>query len=195
MNKYAAGDGGSTEFYDLITTGSKIYQVLIASQSYLISSALIGLLNIHKQKDFSPGSFLNEANVEIETINSSKKKKSQAEVGIIEIDSAQLSIKCYNPGSMELWSRQNGKIDLTQLYQLTKDEKIFLLSSGFITNWNEQKPVSDINSFIKNHHQSTQRELLLELFLKLSQNKNSDFLSKDATVVMMEVNRHGIHQV
>jgi len=195
MNKYAAGDGGSTEFYDLITTGSKIYQVLIASQSYLISSALIGLLNIHKQKDFSPGSFLNEAKVEIETINSSKKKKSQAEVGIIEIDSAQLSIKCYNPGSMELWSRQNGKIDLTQLYQLTKDEKIFLLSSGFITNWNEQKPVSDINSFIKNHHQSTQRELLLELFLKLSQNKNSDFLSKDATVVMMEVNRHGIHQV
>lgn len=195
MNKYAAGDGGSTEFYDLIQSGPKIYQVLISCQSYLISSALIGLLNIHKQKDFSPSSFLIEANKEIETINSSKKKKSHVDVTLIEIDSTQLSLKFHNPGQMEMWSRQNGKIDLTKDYQMKKDEQFFLLSSGFISNWNEHKAPSDINLFIKNHHQSSQREFLLELFLQMSQKKNSDFLSKDATVVMMEVNRHVIQKV
>ncbi len=195
MNKYAAGDGGSTEFYDLIQSGPKIYQILISSQSYLISSALIGLLNIHKQKDFSPNAFLMEANQEIETINSSKKKKSLVDIDIIEIDSVHLTLKSFNPGKVEIWSRQNGHVDLKSSYQLSKDEKLFILSSGFISNWNENKSPTDINLFIKNHHQASQREFLLELFLQLNQVKKSEFLIKDATVVMMEVNRHGIHQV
>ena len=41
-----------------------------------------------------------------------------------------------------------------------------------------------------------QQELMTELFFEIRPDiKESQFLKKDATIVMMEVNRHGMHQV
>jgi hypothetical protein len=60
-NKYAAGDGGGGEFYDLLQSHGKVFQIMVSSQSYLISSSLLGLLAKHKQKDFDPLEFIKDA--------------------------------------------------------------------------------------------------------------------------------------
>lgn len=205
LNKYASGDGGGGEFYDLHHTGNKIYQILLSSQSYLISSSLIGVLNLHKQKDFQPEAFLLDARTEIQTINSAKKKKSEAEVIVIEMDTSQLTLKLYGWGQAEFYSQFKGKVDLglsasqgstvSLPYQLSKAEKIIVFSPGFIFNWREGRIKKELYSFLKDHHQLTQTDLMMEIFLQLSLVKETDFLSKDATVVMMEVNRHAIHQI
>jgi len=200
LNKYAAGDGGGGEFYDLHQSANKVYQILIASQSYLISSSLIGILNLHKQKDFSPEDFLRDAKSEIETINGSKKKKSEVEIVVLELDTAHLSLKKFGHGKAEIFSMKNGKVDfdLTDsngIYQLAKGEKLLVLSPGFIFNWKEGRIKEELYSFINNHHQLSQTDLVMELFLQLSLVKEADFLSRDSTVVMMEVNRHGIHKI
>lgn len=205
LNKYAAGEGGGGEFYDLHQSGNKVYQILISSQSYLISSSLIGLMNQHKQKDFSPTTFIKEAMTEIQTINGAKKKKSEVDLVVIEIDTTQLSLKVHGWGKAELYAHGIGKLDLgisptqssgeSSSHKLAKGEKITVLSSGFVFNWNESKIKKDIYSFIKDHHQMNQSDLMSELFLQLNLAKENDFLNKDATVVMMEVNRHGIHQI
>jgi hypothetical protein len=200
LNKYAAGDGGGGEFYDLHQSGHQVYQILIASQSYLISSSLIGILNLHKQKDFSAEEFLKDAKNEIETINGSKKKKSEVEIVVLELDTAHLTLKKFGHGKAEIFSMINGKIEfeLTRsngMYQLVKGEKLLVLSPGFIFNWKEGRIKQELYSFINNHHQLSQTDLVMELFLQLSLVKETDFLSRDATVVMMEVNRHGIHKI
>lgn len=197
LNKYAAGDGGGGEFYDLVPAGNKIYQIFISSQSYLISSSLIGILNIHKQKEFSPNAFLEEAQNEVLAINSSKKKKSEVDIVILEIDSSHLSLKLFGGGRADIFSSLHGKIDLSAStpHQLTKGERVTIFSTGFLYNWKEGKIKHELYSFLNNHHQLSQSELMMELFLQLSLVKESDFFSKDATVVMMEVNRHGIHQI
>lgn len=198
INKYAAGDGGGGEFYDLHQTGNKVFQILISSQSYLISSSLIGILNIHKQKDFSPTAFIEDAKNEIQAINGSKKKKSEVDVVVLELDTNQLNLKSYGWGKAEFFSQKNGKIDLapgSSPYQLNKGEKVIVFSPGFLFNWKEGKIKHELYTFIKNHHQLGQNDLMMELFLQLSVVKDNDFLTKDATVTMMEVNRHGMHQI
>ncbi len=205
LNKYAVGDGGGGEFYDLLQFGQKVYQIFISSQSYLISSSLVGILNQHKQKDFSPLAFIQDAQNEVQVINSSKKKKSEVEVVVLELDTSVLLLKAYGWGKMKLFCLQKGEIDLglprTQgadsniLHQLEKGEKIILLSSGFVFNWYEGKINKDLYSFLKNHQQLALNDLMNEMFLQLSLVKDSEFLTKDASVVMMEVNRHAIHKI
>lgn len=205
LNRYAAGDGGGGEFYDLHQSGSKVFQILVSSQSYLISSSLIGLLNLHKQKEFRPKEFLAEARNEIETINSSKKKKSEVDLVILEMDTTHLTLTASGWGKAEFYSALKGKVDLglpaaygartPESYQLVKGEKMIVFSPGFLFNWKEGRIKQELYTFLKDHHHRTQSELMMELFMQLSLVKESDFLSKDATVVMMEVNRHGIHQI
>lgn len=205
-NKYAAGEGGSGEFYDLHQSGNTVLQIFVSSQSYLISSALMGILNAHKQKEFRPEAFIQDCINEISTINGAKRKKSEVDVMILEIDANQLLIKAHGWGKAEVFSQLHGKIHLGlgnilghdlvgQPYQMSKGEKIAIFSSGFLANWKETGSKMDPFEFVKNHSALTQSELLMELFFQIKKDKDTDFLSKDATVVMIEVNRHGIHQI
>ena len=117
---------------------------------------------------------------------------------VLELDTNQLNLKAYGWGKAEYFSQKNGKIELApgaSAYQLNKGEKVIVFSPGFLFNWKEGKIKHELYSFIKNHHQLSQNDLMMELFLQLSVVKDNDFLTKDATVTMMEVNRHGIHQI
>lgn len=192
-NKYAAGDGGGGEFYDLFQSTGKVYQILVSSQSYLISSSLLGLLTRHKQKDFDPYEFLKDADAEIGVINGAKKKKSEAEVVVMELDLSKLTVKLYGDTKAEFYSQKKGPVNLKTAYQLEKGENLIVFSPGFIFNWKETQKI-DIPSFLKSR-QMKPNEMLNELFIVLKMDQESQFLKRDATVAMMEVKRHGIHQV
>lgn len=194
QHRYAAGDGGGGEFYDLHQTPQKVYQILVSSQSYLISSALLGLLNQSKQKDFNPTKFLQDAAAEIQTINGSKKKQSEVSLNLFEIDLSQLVISPLAQQGVEFYSSISGQVKIEAPYKLSKNERLFLFSPGFTANWNELRPKETVHSFLKNDRR-TGHDVLSELFFQLKMDQDSDFLKKDATAVMMEVNRHGIHQV
>lgn len=193
-NKYAAGDGGGGEFYDLHQTSQKVFQILVSSQSYLISSSLLGVLNQHKLGDFNPEAFLKDARAEIGTINSAKKKKSEVDILLMELDLSQLKLSFWGESKAELHSHLKGKVSTSTAYMLERGEKVIVFSPGFIFNWKETHPKEDPHAFVKRTHMSTS-DLLSELFFHLKMDRDSEFLRKDATAVMMEVNRHGMHKV
>lgn len=195
LNKYASGDGGGGEFYDLHHSGNKAFQILVASESYLITSSLMGILNDHKRKDFSPEAFLKDAQIDIDTINSSKRKSANANVLVVELDLTTLSIRAYGKHKAEFNSQLQGQVSLDSPYQLSRGEKFIVFSPGFLFNWKESNQKQDIHSFVKDHPNMSREELVTELFFQIRQEKSSQFLKRDATVVMMEVNRHGMHQV
>lgn len=196
-NKYAAGEGGGGEFYDLLPSTSKVHQILISSQSYLISSAILGLLGQYRGKEFNPQAFLKEVENEIETINNAKKKKSAVDLLILELDLGTLTLTALSESKSEIYSQVKGRLALKkdQSVQLAKDEKVIVFSTGFIFNWNEGHPERNISDFLKVEENKPSGELMSELFFQLKEGKESQFLKKDATVVMMEVSRHGIHKV
>ncbi len=196
-NKYATGDGGGGEFYDLYQTQGKVYQILIASQSYLISSALMGVLNSYKKNEFDVQKFLQDCRNEVATINSAKKKNSEVELLVVELDLSHLTLKAYGDSKAEFFSQVQGKVVLSKdkPYQLSKGEKFIVFSPGFISNWKEAQIRQDVHAFTKPRSESQPTELLTEYFYQLRLDKETEFLKKDATVFMMEVNRHGIHEV
>ena len=193
LNKYSVGDSNGGEFFDLITVNHVVYQIFISSDSYLVSSALIGMINDYKSKGFSPDQFIKDAREEIATINSSKKKSCIGQIAVFEIDTNQLTMKFYGDSS-DAFSSMTGEIDFTSPYQLKKDESLVLMSPGFVSNWTELQIKPNIYEFLNSNKNMNQAELLTELFLQESIAKK-DQSTKDATVVMIEVNRHGIHQV
>jgi hypothetical protein len=197
LQKYASGDGGAGEFSDLFQQGSKVYQVLVSSESYLISSSLLGILNDHKSKEFNIEHFLSDVKNDIAVINDSKKKKSHVDLLILEIDLNQLTLQVHGKSNAELYSRMNGEISSKsgQTYKLSKSETVVILSPGFISNWKENKDLGQIENFFKNNSSLSQNDLMAELFFQIRRESMGQFLNRDATVLMMEVNRHGIHQV
>lgn len=196
-NRYSAGDGGGGEFYDLLQTSSKIYQVLLSSQSYLITSAIMGILAQYREKEFDADSFVKDAQQEIATINSSKKKKSEVDLLITELDLNTLALTALTESKAELYSLTNGRLDLKKgvSQALTKGEKLIVFSPGFLFNWSEGYPTKNVLEFTKTNKDMVPQELMSELFFQIKSIEESDFLKRDATVVMMEVNRHGIHKV
>lgn len=196
-HKYAAGEGGGGEYYDLVQTSSKVYQILVSSQSYLISSAILGILGQQKEKDFNPEAFIKDALQEVETINSAKKKKAPVDLMVTELDLTTLKLTSFTDSKSELYSQTKGALDLRKgkTHQLEKGEKVIVFSPGFIFNWKEGHPDKELNEFLQNNKKLSQRELMTELFFLLKDVKEGTFLKKDATVVMMEVNRHGIHKI
>jgi hypothetical protein len=205
MNRYAAGEGGGGEFYDLISVSNKVYQIFLSSQSYLLSSSLIGLLNLHRQKGFDPGVFLIEARAEAEAVNQSKKKKSSPDIIIAELDVSRSELRIWGQGQGACYSSSHGlkEFQFSALQEgdhefalkLERGEKVIVFSSGFLFNWKESNHLAPLKEFILSHQQLPLKDLLLELFIQLGQKRDSDFLTKDATVAMMEVKRHAIHQI
>ena len=196
-NKYAAGEGGGGEFYDLIQTPTKVFQVLVSSQSYLISSSILGVLGNHRNKEFNPSNFLAEAREEVATINGAKKKPSEVDLLVLELDLSTLNLRLWNESKSELYSQTKGLISFNnnQSYHLTKGEKVIVFSTGFLFNWREAHPSKSIQKYLEDSSKFSLVELMPELFFQLKDGKETEFLTKDATVVMMEVNRHGIHKV
>ncbi len=196
-NKYGAGEGGGGEFYDLVSTPSKVYQILFSSQSYLLSSSVMGILEHHREKGFSTEAFLKDVEDEIENINASKKKKPLIDLMLLELDLSTLVLTLATDSKAELYSQTKGKLELSKgsSIQLAKNEKVVVFSTGFLFNWNEGHPDKNLSEFLKHQGGNSTGELMSELFFQLKEGRESQFLKKDAIVVMMEVNRHGIHKV
>jgi hypothetical protein len=196
-NKYAAGEGGGIEFIDLHQSASKVYQILISTESYLASSAMIGILSQHKEGEFSPSKFLDDCMAELGTINSARKKKANMSVIILEVDLSTLKMKYHGIGEAEVYSQVKGKLQLDSNteYQMQKGEKVIVFSSGFLFNWNEGQSKKNIGEFVKEHASAAPHQLLSEAFFELKEGRESRFLDRDATVLVMEVNKHGIHKV
>ena len=95
------------------------------------------------------------------------------------------------------YSHSHGHLKLKKddSYQLIKGEKVIVFSSGFIFNWIEGHPKNDLHDLVKKEENLSSGELMSELFFQLKEGKEGQFLKKDATLLLMEVNRHGIHKV
>jgi hypothetical protein len=196
-NKYSAGDGGGGEFYDIIQTPSKVYQILMMSQSYLISSAVMGILSAVRDHNFDPHQFLKLAQGEAENINRSKNKKSEFDLLILELDLVTLQLIPLTDSKAEGFSSVRGGMMFRkgQSLQLERGEKVIVFSSGFLFNWRDAHPKKDHIQFTKDHVTLPITGLVSELLFELREGEKGNVLRKDATVVTMEVNRHGIHKV
>lgn len=210
MSKYAVGSGSGSEYFDLIRGSHHSHLIIIHTSSYLASSSLMGIINKYKGENsgLNFDLFMNEAEIEIQAINANKKKPVRVEMFLMTINNLDLSCSGYSYGSFDLISRKvphvvprvesfslSRKAQAYFEFQLAREEKVIVFSPGFIFNWNEQLPQVPLHDFVHKGLEGENGDLLVELFFQLKKKLNDDFLSKDATAIVMEVKRHAIQKV
>lgn len=198
VHRYAAGSGIGTEFSDVIQDGSTLYQIIFATSSFLLSSTAVSLIQEMKEKKFEPEIFMKKLKDEVIHLNQTKKKKVESHLMIMSFDLTQLRASFMGWGEFEYYGqvKGRGKLDFgVQSMNFQKDERVIFFSPGFIYNWEEYKSLPSINQIVENHSRGTVYDLLTELIFQLKKASSEDFLNRDATVMALEVNRHGIQQV
>lgn len=204
--KYAVGDGAGSEYFDVLRENQKTHLIFIHTNSYLASSCLMGLLAKHKSGHADRQSFLAEARMEIKGINSHKKVPVQVQLLWMTIDQAGLQCEGQSYGDFQVINQERGVIEIPNGvsflgeqegnfdFRLTRGEKLVVFSPGFISNWDSsQKKKRD--AFCDEQKKLSPQDLLMELFFQLKTSSSGDFLVKDATAVLMEVQRHAIQSV
>ncbi|HLT22709.1 MAG TPA: hypothetical protein VKZ84_04670 [Bacteriovoracaceae bacterium] len=193
-SKFMAGTGRGVEFFDLITVSNKCYQLYLTTDSYLISGSFLSLLEKYKQQEFDLSGFLNEARSDIASIQESKTTPVEAHISVVEFDLNELTMTVHEKSNLKVL--KNGKIiDNPNNLKLSKGEKIIILSAGYMKNLKELKLPFNIEKFYDQHSSLNPHELLNELIFKLKSEQDADGNISDMVTVMVEVNRHGIHQV
>ncbi len=198
VHRYAAGSGIGTEFSDVIQSGQYLYQIMFATSSFLLSSTAVSLIQEMKQQKFDPINFYQTLKDELITLNQTKKKKIESHLMIMSFDLTQLKASFTGWGEFEYYSKVKGKgkVDFVgESLSFQKDERIIFFSPGFISNWNEYKSLPNRQEIVENHSNGPIYDLLTELIFQLKKVSAEDFLNRDATIVALEVNRHGIQQV
>lgn len=210
-SKYAVGEGAGSEYFDLIRGSAHSHMVFLHTNSYLASSCLMGILNKQKEdgSGFSEEAFLQEAATELKAINAHKKRPVHVELMLMKVEHGSFHCEGFCFGTFEVLGLQQGPVHLGSVtdfkpdekekarfgFEMQRGEKVVVFSPGFIFNWNEKQSQVTREAFWKSHPRLNGPELLMEMFFQLKRQTSGDFLAKDATSVMMEVNRHAIQQV
>lgn len=209
-SKYAVGEGAGSEFSDLIKGTTDAHIFFLHTNSYLASSCLMGIINKYKGGgSFDTHLFLQEAAMEIRSINLHKKKPVHVELLLARINSLTLEVEGHCFGGFEMLVLGKPALPLPRLpefdlerteaahfrFVLERGEKAVVFSPGFIFNWDEGGPTMDRGHFWERNARLPASELLMEYFFQLKKDVTGEFLPKDATVVMLEVHRHVIQKV
>lgn len=193
-SKFMTGTGRGVEYFDLITTSQKSYQIHLTTDSYLVSGTLLALLERHKTNSFDPKVFLKEAYSDIAVIQKEKAKEVSVELIIVEIDLNELLMTTHGKSSLKIL-RSGKEIELLDNLQLSKGEKLIILSAGYVKNLKQISPPFNLEKVYSQNSDLSPHELLSEMIFKIKSEQQSDQEMSDMVAVMVEVNRHGMHQV
>ena len=80
-------------------------------------------------------------------------------------------------------------------FKLERGEKLIVFSPGFSFNWNETIKNVKKSSFFQEHQSLSANDLVMELFIKIKSDQAKDFLSQDASIVLIEVSKNAIVQL
>ena len=211
-SKYSAGESMGGEFFDMFKTPGYVFILMSSTSSYLASSSILTFFTSLKMdeniSDKTQVKFLKEIKREIEKINSSKDKPIDAHIITAVIDLNSYKVKGYKLGHFAFKSSlgrefpenqtvfsildelEDGKFEI----QLNRSEKLMLLSPGFESNWtalNSEFMAEDI--LTKPGIKSI--DILDELFFQMKKDSESGFLNKDASVILLEVDRNVMVQI
>ena len=193
-SKYASGTGRGVEFYDVITNGNICATVYLSTDSYLASGNLLTLLERHKTEGFKTSSFLKEAWADIATLQEGRGKPIEIDLCVVEIDLNELVMSIHGKSTLSILV--NGKImEKSSELKLSKGEKVVILSAGYMKNLNQLKVPFNLEKTYNQHEALSPHELLNEMIIKVKSEQEFSKDMSDMVAVMMEVNRHGMHQV
>ncbi|MCT4642840.1 MAG: hypothetical protein N4A33_11155 [Bacteriovoracaceae bacterium] len=211
--KYSAGESVGGEFFDIHKAKNNIFLLMSSTNSYLISSNILATFSELKELDYIDDdtlqSFLQNIISQTIKLNASKNKKIELEFAALMINPSSLEVSGYIIGDFEFKTsnfsalfenRMKYSYDEVSLKdafvksKISRGQRILSTSPGFNKNWSRLTPDFVIEELLANKRIKT-LDILDEVFYQLKKElKQNQFLTFDASAVIMEVNENALHQ-
>ncbi len=212
-SKFEAGISSGGEFFDTIKSQNKLLIMMSSCDSYLKSTAILSLfVTLKENKKFDPNllaNFVKEIESQFYQLSTSSSSVKNNALFLMTIDLAKLKVSGYNfgeytllrgpgdthvigrrlPISYSLMDKAYFEIDLT------RGNRLMIISPGLKSNWQRFNMEIPIDIFINDHLDIPGSELINELFYQIKKNIGDDFLERDSSALLVEVEKNAIAEV
>lgn len=212
-SKYAAGESIGGEFFDYVGNDHEYVFTICSSTSYLFTSALMNRMEFLADMPFTDSNLekyisniFSDANqLELK----GKSDRNALDLMVVKIDLNSMNVSGYQFGKGQVVStnsENNTKSNSIECnsafienskfsFKLDRGEKLLFLSPG--VSYNTKDLIDNVNicKFIETQIDKGHTQLLNELFFKLKENINSNFLKYDASAIYIEVDKHALFKV
>jgi hypothetical protein len=204
--RYAAGMGNGSEFIDFYEDKNRLIIFTNKSNSYLLSSSILAYyMELKADGSFSQESinqFYENVTNECDRVNSSKNNQdAKVDFLVVTIDLKTKLCEAYSNSGYHLLLTKGSKVIFKdnrtvqrEQFQLQRQERILLLSTGFWENWLEKEKTFKVEELMKNQDIRIQ-DILDEIFYQLKKESEGGFLTTDACSVLIEVDNNAIIQL
>ncbi len=215
-SKFLAGLHSGGEFFDLIRIGSSILIFLSSTSSYITSGVILKHYTEIKNWESSNlekiKKFISDLELDLSEVIKKNEKKSgfKNQLLIANLDLNTLNMVGYNFGNCSWVTNVKNPTHLPQNdfpigksfcdstffeYKLRRSEKLLFVSPGLKKDFEELLPRENIYEIFKNSLHLSSIDLINEIYYQLKKENSSDFLSYDASAILIEVQNDIITQV
>lgn len=192
FSKYSAGERSGGEFFDLFEKNGSVFILISHTSSYLASSIIlqcfsefkkVGILTPATQK-----SLINMIEKKVAVLSESQGSEIELELftGVYNLECFELSL--VKKGQFELTHSDSGKLEVLdqEVVCLEEGQRLMMSSPGFKKSWKDCASCIDIEKLVKDPMIKS-LDILDESFYQLKKSAESNFLERDAAIIILEV--------
>lgn len=194
-SKFMAGEKSGGEFFEILQNEQEILFIQAGSDSYILSSMLLGELETLKEKSIA-GNLSTHAEQFLKIINHHAcEQKSELSFCMMILNLRNLHASLHIKGQAHLFYENEWiSFDRPMQLKLRPKQRLCFISDGAFKNWTLLSR-KNIETFFKSQSSLPTRDLINEFFFEVSKNKTGSFLVFDALMAVVDVEENKIYQV
>lgn len=194
-SKFMAGEKSGGEFFDVLQNEHEIVFIQAGSDSYILSSILLGEIETLKEKAVA-GDLQTHAQQFLKIINHhANENKGDLSYCVMSINLKNLHATFNIKGQGHLfYDNEWISFDRSMQLKLRPKQRLCLISDGAFKNWTLLSK-KQIENFFKTNEEMSTKDLINEFFFEVSRNKSGSFLVYDALMAAVDIEENKLYQL
>jgi hypothetical protein len=195
-SKFMAGEKSGGEFFDVIQNESDFFFLQVGSDSYLLTSLVLGEIESLKEEKKSEGNDESLESFKNKIINISAENKASLSYCLMNLKSKNLNAHLELKGLGYLYlNNELHSFDRALDLKFRPGQRMIVLSEGAMKNWNLLNPNLTLKEFFQKNKEVESKDLITEFFYELSRHKKGSFLIYDAFAAIVEIDPNTIYEI
>jgi hypothetical protein len=193
-SKFMAGEKSGGEFFDIIQSEQEVLFVQAGSDSYILSSMILG--EIENLKEKTGTGFQNSSEKFLKVINHhAVENNASLTYCMINLNLKTLQASLIVKGKGQVFY-QNELISFEgpMKLNLKPKERVVFVTEGSMKNLEMSSKVTT-KKFFHDNQTMTTKDLVNEFFFEVSRNKFGNFLVYDALITVLEIEENVLYQL
>lgn len=194
-SKFMAGEKSGGEFFDIIQNDQEVQFIQAGSDSYLLSSIILGEIESLREKAASANLQTQAEQFQKAISNHAKENNAEVTFCIMSLNLKTLDASFVSRGQGRIFYQgELMSIEKPIKLKLKPKDRICIISEGSMKNWEFLSKLQAKTFFIDNQSMNT-KDLINEFFFEVSRNKAGNFLIYDAFLAVLDIEENVLYQI